>query len=243
MRRFFFRILDIRKNKPPVSVKYSTIFTFCVPQKCTIYTLEIKKAEQQNRKITKKKIMTTLCSSWISTILQINQTSTITIVQTTVWFFGKKKRKENNSHQKSKNPDFKTWKQNEKNPLKRAVMIKKLKPHMVTGQFRNQSCQLSRVQLINRGVSRLHVWLRPQHPTMPLNTKFRGAETLGVTFLCQSIWAFTTKMGAIRLKNRKQANQNKTDLPTSIFRAEALTWCEPRLYQDKRPTPSEEDEH
>lgn len=55
MRRLFFRILDIRKNKPPVSVKYSTIFTFCVPQKFTIYTLEIKKAEQQNRKITKKK--------------------------------------------------------------------------------------------------------------------------------------------------------------------------------------------
>lgn len=54
---------------------------------------------------------------------------------------------------------------------------------MVTGQFRNQSCQLSRVQLINRGVSRLHVWLRPQRPTTLLNTQFRGVETLAMTFL------------------------------------------------------------
>lgn len=190
--------------------------------------------------------MTTLCSSWISTILQINQTSTITIVQTTVWFFGKKKkRKENNSHQKSKNPDFKTWKQNEKNPLKRAVMIKKLKPHMVTGQFRNQSCQLSRVQLINRGVSRLHVWLRPKHPTMPLNTQFRGAETLGVTFLCQSIWAFTTKMGAIRLKNRKTSKSKQNWSPQLPF-FELKRWLDANLGStgtNDRPTASEEDEH
>lgn len=108
---------------------------------------------------------------------------------------------------------------------------------MVTGQFRNQSCQLSRVQLINRGVSRLHVWLRPQQPTMPLhNTKFRGAETLGVTFPCQSIWAVHYENGGHQAEKQKN-KQIKTKLisPTSILRAEALTWLEPWLYQDKRP--------
>lgn len=93
MRRFFFWILDIRKNKPPVSVKYSTIFTFCVPQKFTIYTLEIKKAEQQNKKITKKKKKKDN-SLFMNKYNFTNQTSTITIVQTTVWFFGKKKKNE-----------------------------------------------------------------------------------------------------------------------------------------------------
>lgn len=150
----------------------------------------------------------------------------------------KKKKRKIILTKSQKNPDFKTWKQNEKNPLKRAVMIKKLKPHMVTGQFRNQSCQLSRVQLINRGVSRLHVWLRPQQPTMPLhNTKFRGAETLGVTFPCQSILAVHyEKWGPSGWETKKQAKiKTKLISPTSILRAEALTWLEPWLYQDKRP--------
>lgn len=111
-----------------------------------------------------------------------NQTSTITIVQTTVWFFGKKKKKwnENNSHQKSKNPDFKTGELKEKNPPQRAVMIKKLKPHMVTGQFRNQSCQRG-----NPGVSRLPVWLRPptsSHPP-PLWTGGSEAQSRSPSFV------------------------------------------------------------
>lgn len=106
MRRLFFRILDIRKNKPPVFCQVLDNFHLLCTAK--IYNLHVgnQKGRTTKQKDYKKnkKMMTTLCSSWIGTILQINQTSTITIVQTTVWFFGKKKKKEkkNNSHQKSK---------------------------------------------------------------------------------------------------------------------------------------------
>lgn len=61
----------------------------------------------------------------------------MTIIQTTVWFFGKKKKKKINQKiiltKSQKTLTSRLKNRTKQNPLNRAVMIKKLKPHMVTG--------------------------------------------------------------------------------------------------------------
>lgn len=197
------------KIKPPVSVKYSTIFTFCVPQKkCTIYNARNQKGRTTKQKDYKKNydnslfIMNRYNFTNQSNINNNNRTDHSLVFRQEK----KKRRKEQNSHQKSKNPDFKTWRQNQKNPLKRAVMIKKLKPHMVTGQFRSRSCQLSRVQLMNPGVSRLHFLAPPS--TSYQRHKMRRSEA--------------QRHSVGRLSSAKVFEKTQTNLipPTSVFIAE-----------------------
>lgn len=75
------------------------------------------------------------------------------------------------------------------------------------------------------------------NPPCRCTTQSLGAQRHSAwLFLAKVFWPFTTKNGGHQAEKQKNKQiKTKRISPTSIFRAEALTWLEPWLYQDKRP--------